>query len=108
MSLGKVATEAGQPRGTPASPGSYEGVVRVIKDETEFNKLRPGDVLVCPSTAPSWSVIFSTIGALVRGSGRGAFSSGNRRQGVQDTCGAFLGRSDAEAEGRAEGQGRRR
>ncbi len=69
LSLGKVTPEAGQLRGTPASHGSYEGVVRVIKDETEFNKLRPGDVLVCPSTAPSWSVIFSTVGALVTEAG---------------------------------------
>ncbi len=64
-----VTHEAGQLRGTPASPGSYEGVVRVIKDETEFNKLRPGDVLVCPCTPPSWSVVFSTVGALVTEAG---------------------------------------
>ena len=27
-------------------------------DESEFDKLRPGDVLVCPITSPVWSVLF--------------------------------------------------
>jgi pyruvate,water dikinase len=33
--------------------------------EHEFAKLRPGDVVVCPVTAPVWSVLYPSMGALV-------------------------------------------
>jgi phosphohistidine swiveling domain-containing protein len=55
--------------GIPASQGHYRGPVRVIRDESQFEKLRPGDVLVCPITSPPWSIVFPTIGALVTDSG---------------------------------------
>jgi pyruvate,water dikinase len=38
-------------------------------DETEFDKIRAGDVLVCPVTSPVWSVLFPSVGALVTNSG---------------------------------------
>ena len=56
-------------RGTPASPGRYQGPVRVIRTEAEFHKLKSGDVLVCPITSPVWSVLFPSIGALVTDTG---------------------------------------
>lgn len=56
-------------RGIAASPGTYTGPVRVIMDESEFGKLRPGDVLVCPITSPVWSVLFPSVGALVTDTG---------------------------------------
>ncbi|HEU4540326.1 MAG TPA: PEP/pyruvate-binding domain-containing protein [Jiangellaceae bacterium] len=55
--------------GIGASPGTYTGTVRVIHDETEFSKLRAGDVLVCPITTPVWSVLFASVGALVTDTG---------------------------------------
>ena len=55
--------------GTPVSSGTYTGPVRVVMDESEFYKLRAGDVLVCPITSPVWSVLFPTIGALVTDTG---------------------------------------
>ncbi len=55
--------------GIAASPGRYRGTVRVVMDESEFDKLQPGDVLVCPVTSPVWSVLFPTIGALVTDTG---------------------------------------
>ncbi len=51
--------------GIPASQGVYQGRVRIVRDESEFGKIRAGDVLVCPTTSPVWSVLFSSIGALV-------------------------------------------
>ena len=56
-------------RGLGASPGQYVGPVRVVMSESEFGKVQPGDVLVCPITSPVWSVLFSTIGALVTDTG---------------------------------------
>lgn len=55
--------------GTAASPGEYTGAVRVVMDESHFEKIRPGDVLVCPATSPVWSVVFPVIGALVTDTG---------------------------------------
>jgi rifampicin phosphotransferase len=55
--------------GVGASSGTYTGPVRVIKNESEFSKLRRGDVMVCPLTTPSWSILFPDIGALVADKG---------------------------------------
>jgi rifampicin phosphotransferase len=55
--------------GIAASPGTYTGRVRVILDESEFTKIRAGDVLVCPITSPVWSVLFASVGALVTDTG---------------------------------------
>jgi pyruvate,water dikinase len=38
-------------------------------DETEFDKIQPGDVLVCPITSPVWSILFPSVGALVTDTG---------------------------------------
>ncbi|HZD04737.1 MAG TPA: PEP-utilizing enzyme, partial [Longimicrobiales bacterium] len=56
-------------QGVAASPGRYTGTVRVILDESQFGKLRPGDVVVCPVTQPTWSVLFPSMGAVVTDSG---------------------------------------
>jgi pyruvate,water dikinase len=55
--------------GTPGSPGSHTGPVRVIRSEDEFDKLRPGDVLVARITTPAWSVLFGIAGAVVTDGG---------------------------------------
>jgi len=55
--------------GIPASAGQYTGPVRVIVDESQFHKIQPGDVMVCPMTSPVWSVLFPSIGALVTDTG---------------------------------------
>jgi rifampicin phosphotransferase len=55
--------------GIPASPGRYTGPVRVIRSDAEFDRLRAGDVLVCPATSPVWSVLFRSLGAVVTDSG---------------------------------------
>jgi len=52
-------------RGLAVSPGRYLGPVRVIRNITEFGKLRHGDVLVCPETTAQWSMLFPSVGALV-------------------------------------------
>lgn len=51
--------------GTPASAGRYRGPVRVIRGPHDFGRVRHGDVLVCPTTAPSWSPILGQVGAVV-------------------------------------------
>ena len=56
-------------RGHGASAGSYTGPARVIMNESEFDKIKAGDVLVCPITSPVWSVLFPSVGALVTDTG---------------------------------------
>jgi pyruvate,water dikinase len=55
--------------GIAASAGTYTGPVRVILTEADFDKLEPGDVLVCPITSPAWSMLFPNVGALVTDAG---------------------------------------
>jgi pyruvate,water dikinase len=68
-------TVPGALAGTPASPGSYEGVVRVIRDPRGA-KLEPGEVLVAPGTDPAWTPLFLSAGALVMEMG-GVMSHGS-------------------------------
>ena len=47
--------------GIPASPGRYTGRVRLITNESDFDRLQPGEVMVCPITSPVWSVLFPSV-----------------------------------------------
>jgi rifampicin phosphotransferase len=51
--------------GMGVSPGLYEGTARIIRDEDDFERIEPGDVMVCPITSPVWAMVFPSIGALV-------------------------------------------
>ncbi|WP_240911806.1 PEP-utilizing enzyme [Thermococcus sp. M36] len=51
--------------GIPGSPGVAEGPARIIRDSSEFHKLRPGDVLVAPYTTPAWTPLFRLAVAVV-------------------------------------------
>ena len=51
--------------GVPASAGRYAGVVRVARTVEEAHALEPGEVLVCPVTAPAWNLAMGRAGALV-------------------------------------------
>lgn len=55
--------------GVAGSPGRCSGTVRVVVDETDFYKLRPGEVLVAPTTSPAWSVLFLQAAAVVTDGG---------------------------------------
>lgn len=55
--------------GVPASSGRYDGPARIVHDENDFSKIRPGDVVVTPVTSPVWSIVFPTMGALVTDAG---------------------------------------
>jgi pyruvate,water dikinase len=68
--LSKQKQASGEPlTGIAAAAGKYTGPVRIIKNENEFHKIQPGDVMVCPMTSPVWSVLFPNIGALVTDAG---------------------------------------
>jgi pyruvate,water dikinase len=60
--------QAGKLAGSPVSPGSVEGAVRVVFDPRRAN-LQPGEILVCPGTDPSWTPLFLTAAGLVMETG---------------------------------------
>ncbi len=51
--------------GMAASPGSVEGIARIIYEPDEVNDLEQGEILVAPITAPSWAPVFPKIQACV-------------------------------------------
>ena len=51
--------------GMAASPGSVEGIARIIYNPEEVNDLQQGEILVAPITAPSWAPVFPKIEACV-------------------------------------------
>jgi pyruvate,water dikinase len=63
------STEPGVLRGTGASPGVVRGPARVVHNSTEFDRIMPGDVIVCASTNPSWVPVFTIAGGLVTNTG---------------------------------------
>jgi pyruvate,water dikinase len=74
VSLRTERPGAGEPLiGIAASDGRYTGPARVVHAESDLTRIRTGDVLVCPCTRPSWSVIFPALGAIVTDTG-GALS----------------------------------
>jgi len=52
-------------KGFASSSGVVEGPARVIKLSKDIVDLKPGEILVCPSTNPSWAPVFTTIKAAV-------------------------------------------
>ncbi|MDM3973500.1 PEP-utilizing enzyme [Mycobacterium marseillense] len=51
--------------GTPAGPGIFEGIVRVVVDPESQDTLDDGEVLVCKFVDPGWTALVSLAGALV-------------------------------------------
>jgi pyruvate,water dikinase len=56
-------------RGTPASPGSATGPVRVLRDPADLQSVLPGDVLVVTAAVPALTPVFDRIAALCADSG---------------------------------------
>ena len=59
----------GEVWGMAASRGVATGPARIIRDLSEADKLMPGDVLVCRTTSPPWTVLFARASAVVSDAG---------------------------------------
>ena len=59
----------GEIRGMAASRGVATGPARIIRDLSEADRLMPGDVLVCRTTSPPWTVLFARASAVVTDAG---------------------------------------
>ena len=52
-------------KGFAGSPGIVEGKARVCRTVAEVGQLQEGEILVAPTTSPSWAPAFAKIGACV-------------------------------------------
>ena len=55
--------------GIAASPGTVEGIARVVMTVDDFDDVADGEVLVCQMTNPAWVVLFTKIAGLVTDTG---------------------------------------
>jgi pyruvate,water dikinase len=55
--------------GVAASPGSVQGIAKVVRSLAEASKLQSGDIMVCEMTVPTWVPLFATVRAVVADSG---------------------------------------
>jgi len=51
--------------GFAGSPGVAEGIARVCRSVKEIDQLQDGEILVAPTTSPSWAPAFQKIKACV-------------------------------------------
>lgn len=64
--VGEVTAEGvSEIKGFASSAGVTEGPARVLKLLKDIVDLEPGEVLVCPTTNPSWAPVFTKIKAAV-------------------------------------------
>ena len=55
--------------GTGASPGIVRGPARIALSPSDFGRIRAGDIIVCPSSNPSWVPVFTIAAGLVTNTG---------------------------------------
>ena len=68
---GRPQTQA-QPdvvHGMGACAGTAQGTARVVTSQADFDRVLPGDILVCASSNPSWVPLFAIIGGVVTDTG---------------------------------------
>jgi phosphohistidine swiveling domain-containing protein len=63
------STEDGKLQGVGASAGLARGPARVTLSPADFARVQAGDIIVCPSSNPSWVPLFAIAGGLVTNTG---------------------------------------
>ena len=56
-------------RGTPGSHGTATGSARIVQGPADFVRVRPGDILVCPFTDPSWTPLLRVAAGVITETG---------------------------------------
>ncbi|MDQ0372658.1 PEP/pyruvate-binding domain-containing protein [Cellulomonas humilata] len=55
--------------GTPGSRGTATGAARIVRGPADFAGVRPGDILVCPWTDPSWTPLLHLAAGVITETG---------------------------------------
>ena len=69
LGLRRPSIKDGVIKGHPASRGSVTGRARIIRHLDEADRLEPGDIMVCATTAPPWTALFAIASAVVTDTG---------------------------------------
>jgi pyruvate,water dikinase len=64
-----TSTVADTLAGKGASAGIVRGPARLTLSQDDFERIQPGDIIVCPSSNPSWVPVFTIAGGLVTNTG---------------------------------------
>ncbi|HEX3266087.1 MAG TPA: PEP-utilizing enzyme, partial [Candidatus Limnocylindrales bacterium] len=56
-------------QGTGASAGLVRGTAKLTLSQDDFGRIEPGDIIVCPSSNPSWVPLFTIAGGLITNTG---------------------------------------
>jgi pyruvate,water dikinase len=64
-----ASTDERRINGVAASTGRVTGTARVLYGLEEASRLQPGEIIVCRTTAPPWTSLFSIAGAVVSDGG---------------------------------------
>jgi pyruvate,water dikinase len=67
-----ASTVGDELRGVGASAGVVRGRARLVRDESQFDRLQPGEILVCSYTNPSWTPLFAYAAGVVTDTGGAA------------------------------------
>ncbi|HIT74429.1 MAG TPA: pyruvate, phosphate dikinase [Candidatus Avipropionibacterium avicola] len=68
-SVETVATDRETLRGAAGSPGTATGRAVLVHGPADFDRVRPGDVLVCAHTSPAWTPLLRMVSAVVTQTG---------------------------------------
>ena len=63
------ATSAPFLTGSPGSHGLVTAPARIVRSQSDFARLRPGEILVCPYTDPSWTPLFTIASGVITETG---------------------------------------
>ena len=55
--------------GAAASPGTFQGIARVVESIEELSELEENEILITSNTDPAWTAVFSKVGGLITETG---------------------------------------
>lgn len=55
--------------GTPGARGVVTGIARILYGPSDFVRVKPGDIVICPYTDPAWTPLFRIAAAVVTETG---------------------------------------
>ncbi|WP_131740235.1 PEP/pyruvate-binding domain-containing protein [Actinomadura roseirufa] len=66
---GASGTPSAALTGTPGSHGTVTGTARIVRGPSDFARVHPGDILICPFTDPAWTPLLRIASGVVTETG---------------------------------------